>query len=59
MPPKSITLPLRANYKEPQMRPDFPTRVINNGWADTLGNSTGNNDEVPVLVGLMLGWMDG
>ena len=26
---------------------------------DTLGNSEGINDGIPVLVGLMLGWLDG
>ena len=32
---------------------------IDNDWADTLGNSDGIDDGIPVLVGLMLGWMDG
>ena len=29
------------------------------GWADTLGDSDGINDGIPMLVELMLGWLDG
>jgi len=33
--------------------------IINDGWADTLRNSGGINNGIPVLVWLMLGWLDG
>ena len=32
---------------------------INDGWAETLGDSDGNDDGTTVSVGLILGWLDG
>ena len=32
---------------------------MEDGWADTLGDSDGINVGTPVLVGLVLGWLDG
>ena len=32
--------------------------AIDDGWADTLGDSDGISDGIPVLEGLMLGWLD-
>ncbi len=29
------------------------------GWTDALGDSTGIDEGTPVLVGLVLGWLDG
>ncbi len=28
-------------------------------WSDALGDSNGINEGTPVLVGLILGWLDG
>ena len=32
---------------------------MEDGWADTLGDSDGIDDGTPVLVGLVLGGLDG
>ncbi len=32
---------------------------MEDGWADALGDSNGIDEGTPVLVGLVLGWIDG